>query len=372
MSGLPQEKIDKIAEVFNRVKQETGADPKPYQVAMEADVAPDTAKRVLVRLGLFKYVPGGRPKVIPGEELQLEKPEKASSLIVPFIDLIDKMLIENIKVMNVTIMKKIREEGYQGEKTTLKTYLKTRRPYIAELKTPPIPFTEKPVKTKKGHELVLEKRFRDIIDQTLRDEHPWYPEKLMMDKLRKEWRGLEGYTGQVTMVGNYIRSSRPILFQELQDAGTFMNTMRKLKADDRLLDRVKTKIYRNLLKDGRITPEELDELGITLKPQAKPAKVKVAKPAPAPKVKKKKKEVTLVEEKISEDGISNNITLVNAFKTEADGALFLSMKEAETHIQILHEEYAIREWCKGNVRDNMSADEVTELLVKALKGARGL
>lgn len=374
-SGLPQAKVDEIAKVYQEHKDQ-GIILKPYQVAMKVDVAPDTAKRVMIRLGIYEYqIPTqqGGPKVIPAADLKLKKPDRVSPLVEPFINTIDKMLIDNIKVMNVTVMKQIKQEGYTGKKTTLKTYLATRRPYIQKLKNPPLPSFEeeekKPVKspklkTRKQVVHVLDNEFQEITLRTMRDIHAWVPEYILLRDLQKE-----GYTGKITMMGNFMRSKRLDLINEYKESGVLLDRIRMVKEDVNVRDRVKTRIYRELVNKYKVvTEEELSTIGITINPPKKYGKKKVKKER-----KPLMKNTAFVDERVEEtDGISNRIVKVEAYKVEADGSLHLREGIAKRHLQLLREEKAIRQWCESNVRDNMPATEITELLVKALKEAKSL
>jgi hypothetical protein len=87
----------------------------------------------------------------------------------------------------------------------------------------------------------------------MKKEHPWIPESEMLSRVKKL-----GYTGGVTMMGNYMRGIRPIIIQELHTMKLLTSKVNNiLSGESGIAKEVILKVIKNLVKDNFIKPEDI-------------------------------------------------------------------------------------------------------------------
>lgn len=185
-------------------------------------------------------------------------------ILKPYFDKIDERLKTKPSIsIKKELLPYLQGEGYPGKLTALKDYCRMRRPMLKEEANPSlITHIEEaaaavpPAPAKKSIVHVLEEKYRSKIEKDMRDEHPWIPEKEMMSRVRRL-----GYTGKITMMGNYMRSIRPIILSELSDKGALANKINSLINKEpgmvHVLERVLTKIVKELVRDQLLNPMDI-------------------------------------------------------------------------------------------------------------------
>lgn len=268
-------------------------------------------------------------------------------ILRPYFDKID----EKLKVKPGISIKKellpyLQREGYPGKLTALKDYCRMRKPMLKEEANPSLithieeeaskADTPAPTPKRKSPIIhVLDEKYRNKIEKDMREEHPWIPENEMLSRIRRL-----GYTGKVTMMGNFMRSIRYPICKDLHDRGLLAKKINSLANREpgmvNVLDRVLTKIVKDLVKDQILNPMDIvipesqkdSRLSKWLTEPKKPvevaakAAVKAARVMPTYKGQPRK---------YKEKGY----TRVRAYKVLEDGALFETEDQAINHMEDL-------------------------------------
>lgn len=302
---------------------------------------------------------------------------KKFKILKPYFDRIDEVLIAqpNISIKNV-LLPYLHSEGYKGRLTALKDYCRMRKPMLHEERNPSLiehieeqaaagliiaqPAPPKPVKVNITH--VLEEKYRSKIERDMRDEHPWIPEKEMLSRIRRL-----GYTGKVTMMGNYMREIRPIILKEFFDRGILADKVNSILLREpgmiHIVHRVLTKIIKELVRDQLLNP-----MDIVIPNDQQDSKLSKWLRIGNTRKRKANKIRTISKHHTVKPKVKGRIYIkIKAFKVLEDGTIFESEEQVLNHIELLKIDKNIDAFT-STLPATMSNEEVNQFIKKFARG----
>lgn len=281
-------------------------------------------------------------------------------ILKPYFKRIDTILRvkPSVSIKN-ELLPQLQKEGYPGKLTALKDYVRMRKPMLFKETNPSL--IDHIEKTAPEPEIVGNKRIlsddkillaehKMKITTWMGDEHPWIPEKEMLTRIQAE-----GYTGKVTMMGNFMRYIRPILIREFIEKGIMADKFNLCIQEGKVATRILTKHAKQLIQEGSLDPKDL--VGLKLK-----GKIKVHKPKSIEMVAQAATKIPVPPRKNARGYIR-----IHAFKVLEDGALFETEDQVHSHIEDLKMDKNIDAFT-ATLPETMTNHEVNMFIKKFARG----